>query len=77
VGHDGQLVRVVEIHVIFPGHWGLFLYFSMPGNGLADIFRGTGTVIEEIFLLFFKKNAEQSENNVEFLKFRKYNTLQS
>ena len=38
---------------------------------------GTFTVPGEIFLLFFKKNAEQSENNVEFLKFRKYNTLQS
>jgi len=31
----------------------------------------------DIFILFFKKNAEQSENKVEFLKFRKYNTLQS
>jgi hypothetical protein len=33
----------------------LFLCFSTPGNGLADIARGTGTVVGEIFFTFLQE----------------------
>jgi hypothetical protein len=55
MGHNGQFGRVVQVFYIFPGHWGLFLCFSTPDNGLADIARGTGTVVGEIFFTFLQE----------------------
>lgn len=49
-----------------------------PAGQRLDLIPGDAdSASGKIFFLFFKKNAEQSENNVEFLNFRKYNTLQS